>query len=332
MDIGRGRRLAAGGRTDEEADLEQEGLDHLGQGLGLVIDGRRDGLEPDGAAAVLLDDGAEEAAIEPVEAGRVHALAVERVDGPRGRYHAAALDLDVVSHPAQEPVGDPRRPARALGDRGGAIGLDVGAQNGRRAGDDGLELLQRIEVEVVEDPEALAERRGQHPRPRGRAHHGEGAERDAHGPGVETLVHDEVDREVLHRRVEQLLDHPRQPVDLVHEEDVALVDIGQDAHEVAAALERRPRRGDHGGAHLVGENGRERRLPETRRSREQHVVERLAALARRLHRHPQALDGRALAHVLVEPLGAQLALDLRLFRQGDAAHHARLVGHGLAPR
>src|ERR1700682_4866225 len=69
MDVGRGRRLAAGGRTNEETDLEQEGLDHLRQGLGLVIDGRRDGLEPDGAAAVLLDDGAEEAAVEPVAAG-----------------------------------------------------------------------------------------------------------------------------------------------------------------------------------------------------------------------------------------------------------------------
>src|SRR3990172_1884413 len=66
----------------------------------------------------------------------------------------------------------PGRPARrgrrgAMGDSSGALELDVGAQDGGRARDDRLELLQRVEVEVVEDAEALAERRGEHPRPRG---------------------------------------------------------------------------------------------------------------------------------------------------------------------
>jgi hypothetical protein len=186
---------------------------------------------------------------------------------------------------------------------------------------------------MMEDTEPLAERRGQHPGPRGRPYHGEGAERDAHGSGVETLVHDEVDREVLHGGVEQLLHHPRQPMDFVHEEDVALVEIGQDAHEVAAPLERRPRGGDDGSAHLVGKDGRERSFAEAGRAGEEHVVERLAPLPRRLDRHPQALDGRPLAHVLVEPLGAQLTLELCLLRQRHATHDPRFVGHGvLAPR
>src|SRR6266481_5818550 len=48
---------------------------------------------------------------------------------------------------------------------------------------------------------------------------------------------------------------------------------------------------------------------------------------RGLARHPQALDGCALADVLVEPLGTQLALKLRLLRQRHAAHDPRLVGH-----
>ena len=122
-------------------------------------------------------------------------------------------------------------------------------------------------------------------------------------------------------------------MDLVHEEDVALVEVGQDAHEVAAPLERRPRRSDDGGAHLVGKDGRERGLAEAGRPGEEHVVERLAALPRRLHRHPETLDGRPLAHVLVEPLWSQLALELRLLRQRHATHDPRLVGHGvLAPR
>jgi len=99
-----------------------------------------------------------------------------------------------------------------------------------------------------------------------------------------------------------------------------------------ALLRGRLRRKHDGRPHLVGHDGGKRGLAEPRRPGEEHVVERLAALARRLDGHTQALDGRALAHVLVEPLGAQLALDLRLLRQGNAAHHAGLVGHGLAPR
>ncbi len=64
------------------------------------------------------------------------------------------------------------------------------------------------------------------------------------------------------------------------------------------------------------------------------MIERLAALPRGLDRHPQALDGCALADVLVEPLGTQLALELRLLRQRHAAHDPRLVGHEgvFAPR
>src|SRR5882724_7214862 len=113
----RGRRhLPAGGRANDEAYLEEKGLDHLRERLSLVIDGGRDGFEPHGTATVLLDDGGEEAAIEPIESHGVHALAVEGVDRRGRRDYAVALDLDVVANPPQEPVRDARRSARALGD------------------------------------------------------------------------------------------------------------------------------------------------------------------------------------------------------------------------
>ena len=92
---------------------------------------------------------------------------------------------------------------------------------------------------------------------------------NAHGARVQALVHDEVDREVLHGRIEQLFHHPRQPVNLVYEQDVALVQIGEDAHEVAAALERRAGGGDDGRGHLVGKDGGEGGLAEPRRPGEQ---------------------------------------------------------------
>ena len=92
----------------------------------------------------------------------------------------------------------------------------------------------------MEDPEALAQRGAEHAGPGRGPDQGEGPERDAHGPGIEPLVHHEVDREVLHRRVEQLLHGAGQAMDLVDEQHVPLADIGEDAHEVGAALERGP--------------------------------------------------------------------------------------------
>src|SRR5262245_31521715 len=45
MGIGGRRRLATIRAADDVADLEQKRLDDFGEGLGLVVDGRRNGLE-----------------------------------------------------------------------------------------------------------------------------------------------------------------------------------------------------------------------------------------------------------------------------------------------
>src|SRR5215470_16931227 len=110
-------------------------------------------------------------------------------------------------------------------------------------------------------------------------------------------------------RVVELLDHAGQTVDLVHEEDVSLVQVGEDAHEVPAPFERWPGRGDNACRHLVGQDGGQRGLAEAGGTREQYMVEGLAALARRFHGHAEAFHRGTLPHVLVEVLGAKLALE-----------------------
>ena len=187
----------------------------------------------------------------------------------------------------------------------------------------GAEVLHRVEVEVMEDPEALAQRRAEHAGPGGGADQGEGPERDTHGAGVEPLVDHEVDREILHRRVEQLLHRAGQAVDLVDEQHVVLAEIGEDAHQVGAALEGRARGDRDGRAHLVGHDGGERRLAESGGPRQQDVVEGLAALAGRLHRHAQALHGRLLAHVLVERCGRSCRSNCVSSGSADPARHPR---------
>src|SRR5262245_58178141 len=95
-------------RPHDEADLEEVRLDHLREGLRLVVDGGGDGLEADRATVVVIDDRRQEAPIEPVEAARVHALAVERAPRDRFADDPVALHLRVVAHAPQEPIGDAR--------------------------------------------------------------------------------------------------------------------------------------------------------------------------------------------------------------------------------
>ena len=65
-------------------------------------------------------------------------------------------------------------------------------------------------------------------------------------------------------------------------------------------------------AELVGDDLRERGLAESRRARQQHVVERLVALTRSLDENAEVLLDAGLPQVLVEALGAQRAVDLEV--------------------
>ena len=62
---------------------------------------------------------------------------------------------------------------------------------------------------------------------------GEARQVDARPSAPRVLADDEIELEVLHRRIEDLLDRGVQPVDLVDEEDVAILEIGEERGEVA---------------------------------------------------------------------------------------------------
>src|SRR5207249_2325222 len=96
-----------------------------------------------------------------------------------------------------------------------------------------------------------------------------------------SLAADEVELEVLHRRVEGFLDRAGEAVDLIDEEDVAVLQVGQDGGEGALVFDRRAGRRADVDAHLVRHDVGERRLPQPGRSRDQNVLDRLVAAARR---------------------------------------------------
>src|SRR5205085_4300140 len=131
---------------------------------------------------------------------------------------------------------------------------------------------------------------------------------DADGARTRPLADDQVELKILHRRVEDLLDRRRQAMDLVDEQDVVRLQIGQQRGEVAGALDNRPRSGAKTDAELAGDDLRQGRLAEPGRAEEQHMIERLAPSLGRFDEDAQIVAQLALADELVERRWTQRGL------------------------
>ena len=101
-------------------------------------------------------------------------------------------------------------------------------------------------------------------------------------------------------------------MDLVDEEDVALLEIGQHAGEIGGLGEDGARGrldvGAHGRAEDVGHRG----LAEARRAAEQHVVHRLPPPLGGRHAQLEALADLRLPDEVVEAPGTQSQVELRV--------------------
>src|SRR3990172_3606548 len=120
---------------------------------------------------------------------------------PPRRYPAVRANLRVVPHPAQEPVGHPRRAAGAAGDLGGAVSLGLHLQDGGTAAHDRRHRVPVVEVQPVDGPEAIAQRRAEHRGARRRADEREARHGQPHPPRARPAAQHYVQRDVLHRRL-----------------------------------------------------------------------------------------------------------------------------------
>ncbi len=102
-----------------------------------------------------------------------------------------------------------------------------------------------------------------------------GGQVDAHRTRTRPLADDQVELKILHRRVEDFLDRGHQPVDLVDEQDVVRLQIGQQRGKVAGALYHRPGGSAEVNPQLARHNLRQCRLAEAWWTEKQHMVERL---------------------------------------------------------
>src|SRR5262249_30473482 len=96
--------------------------------------------------------------------------------------------------------------------------------------------------------------------------------------------------------------------DLVDEEDVARLQIGEECREVAGALDDRARGGAKPDTHLARDDLRQRRLAEAGGPVKEHVVERLAAGAGGGDEDVEVLAHLALPDEIVESERAKRGL------------------------
>ena len=94
-------------------------------------------------------------------------------------------------------------------------------------------------------------------------------------------------------------------MDLIHEQDVVLVEIGQQRRQIAGLFNGRAGGDADVDAHLLGDDAGQRGLAQARRAVEQHMVQRLRAAAGGLDEDGEVLLGLLLSDVLLQCAGTQ---------------------------
>ncbi len=135
---------------------------------------------------------------------------------------------------------------------------------------------------------------------------------------------------VLERGVEFFFHDGLEAVDLVEEEHLFGLEVGEDGGHVALDLQGGAAGLLEADVELVGDDGRERGLAEAGRAEEENVVEGLAARFGGLEGDRELFLGLGLADEFGEALGAQLELDGIIVV--DAAGGDEAVGLGAAGR
>ena len=300
MFIGKFRGLPSAGGAFQEPFLYQERLVHFLQGPRVLADGCGDGGQAHWAAFELLDDGQQDFVVHFVQSELVD------VQGLQGEGRDFVVDDTVplhhgeIPHPPQQGVGDAGSPPASGGYLLRRLARDFGGQYGGRPLHDARQHVQVVILQVAVDAETGPQGRGQQSAPRGSPYQRERVQLDLHGAGGGPLVDHDVDFEIFHGGVQVFLHHRTQAVDFVDEEHVVLLQVGQQARQVARLVQHGARGDLDSHSQLVRDDCGKRRLAQSRGAVQQHVVQRLSSHLRRLDEHLQIVHHLLLSVEILE--------------------------------
>src|SRR3984957_19466246 len=308
---GVGGQEASARRALHKAKLDEIGLDNVLDRVARLGERGGDGFDADRAAAELEGDGVQIAPIHLVEPNDVDVEQLERAVGERARHALCAFDHGEVAPAPEQAPADARRAARALGDLVRAVIGQRQPDHSRAARDNALQLFRGVKIEPDRNAETIAQRGGEEACACRCADQSEPGEVDLHRARRRPGADDEVELEILHRRIENLLDRWVETVNLVDEQHVPRLEIGELPSEIARLADDRTRGRMEIDAELARDDLRQSGLAESRRADEQHVIERLAARFGGLDEDAEILTGRFLPGESGEKLRADRYLVLR---------------------
>ena len=222
-----GRAHSAARRAHQEAELHQVRFVDVLNGHGILAGCRREGVQPDRAAAEFVHHRAKDGAIHLVQPQLVHALHGNRLPCHIEADDAAAAHLRVVADALEHPVCDSRRTAASARDFHDACVLRVNLQNRRASADDLRQFLRLVHFQPEENAEAVAQRGGQLTCAGCRANEREFRHGDANRPRGRAFANHDVDGKVLHRGVQHLFHRAGEAVNFVDEQHVPLIEVRQ---------------------------------------------------------------------------------------------------------
>ena len=161
-----------------------------------------DRLESDGPP--LANQDIKDAPVERAEAVAVDAETRESLERDILVDAIVVVFLREIADATQEAVGDTRRAAAALGDHGRGIRRQFHAERTRRTIQDRGEITVVVQLELLLEAEARAERSTQQALPRRRTDEGEARNGEAHGACGRPLIEHDIHHEVFHRGVQHL--------------------------------------------------------------------------------------------------------------------------------
>ena len=238
------------------------------------------------------------------------------------------MHLGEVAHLSQQAIGDAGRASGPPGDLGRAADIGVHFEDPRGALHDRHKVVDGVEVEPGHQSETVAQRSGDETGAGGGADQGERGQVQRDGAGRGALAEHDVDAEVLHGGIQDLFDGAGQAVDLVDEQDVTGLELGEHGRQITGPLQGGPRGGLQMGAEFVGDDVSQGRLAQSRRAGEEQVVDRLAALASRAQEHIEMALQLTLADELLEAARTQSGLAEPVGRQRIRRQQLSRIGRG----
>jgi hypothetical protein len=189
------------------------------------------------------------------------------------------------------------------------------------AADDLLQLFHRVKAQPHRDAEPIAQRCCQQALASGGADQGEAGQVNPDRTGRRSFADHEVERPILHRGIKHLFDRRIQPVNLVDEQDVAILQVGEKSGKVAGLGDDGTRRCTEADAHFAGEDPGQRGLAQSRRSEKENMVERFAARSSGIDEDAKVFARRLLADEFIKALWTK-----RRVRVFDGALWCRQAG------